>query len=60
MWYSFDRGEVEVIPGSQVANVPPEVKMLTAAEHGVDFEHEIYRWVGRGKVRLEGGGGVVG
>ncbi len=56
----FDRFQVEAVPDVQVADVPPRVHLLPAAEDNVDLmRHEVDRGVGPGEVLGEVGGRVV-
>ena len=37
----FDCGKVEFVPSAEIADVPPKVEVLAAAEDGIDFENEV-------------------
>lgn len=50
----MDGVEVEVVPCLEIADVPPEVRVLAIAVHDVDAFNEVDGWVGTGQVFLEG------
>lgn len=45
-WNCVDRLEIEIIPGFEIANVPPKVRVLAMAVH--DAFNEIDGWIGTG------------
>lgn len=47
--------EIEVIPCVQVANVPPEMRVLAIAVHEIDTLDEVDRWIGTCQVLLKRG-----
>lgn len=50
----MDGVEVEVVPCFEIADVPPEVRMLAVAGDDVDAFNEVDGRVGTGQVFLEG------
>ena len=50
VWDVADGGEVEVSPGTKVADIPPEMGLFAVSLVVVDFRYEIDRRIGTRKV----------